>query len=1455
MAAATPSYHCTFTFSGYTGTETLLHFPALIKLAEGVPSGFSYSQFADANAADLSFADANGNKLAYEIDTWDPNGTSFIWVDVPSLTASTAITAYWGDDTVTAPPPEGAKGSVWAGASYAGVWHFGEASGTAVDAANNGLDGTARGADVSQMVADGAGGVIGNARVIASSSVVNYFEVPSYDALALGDTFTASAWVKAQTVTANGRIFKRKPISWDKAGWETQWKSVTQVQARGGDNAQILFTVPTVAQNWRLLSFVYDSTNINVYADGTYIGSQPTVAAIDTGTSLFLNHEKAFVGSFDEFRLQDGVQSADWVAADYATVKNPDFYEAGVVIDDSAFNMFKVVGSAGVESDMVSPAFGKHPVTDGETVSFSAPVAAIRLSDGNYVTYSGYRLYVVDANMQEELVEDSPSLSGSYTHVAGTSARVEWKQTVRRGGVSFPTRYVSVVTVPGYTGSETLYNFPVAVRITQGYPAGFSYSAVNAGGTDILFTDAAGNVIPHEIEVWDPNGTSLIWVNLPELTSNTRFRFCYGNADITTPQTVKGDVWTDANYAGVWHMSETDGGNAVDATVHGLDGVPTGAATNEMVAAEGIAGGARTVAQTAVVNSFAVPSYDSLGLGDTFTASIWVKAEQKINSNTRIFCRKGSWSDSNGWETQWNTPTTTGAVVTPRGASGSGNGVGQKNVPSPLSSWVHLAFVYNGDTVTTYANGVSVGDNEIAAATDNGRVLYFGGSAAFRGYFDEVRLMPGAASAARVKAEYDTTGFESFVWLDAVTENVVTADSFTVESSSGPRGSVTPSWGGFPGSLTEGQVINFSAPEGVFDGTDGSRYYFSGYALYVTGADGIERLSVSSEALSGSYTHVAGQSVRLVWNVVDLFAVNVVADNGTSSGEGYYTAGTSVTIEVVPDEGYRFKYWMVGDVIQQEPSTTLHFTVTGSATITAILEELPHAVGFWTFKDTLMNEANPSLFPAVAYPLEFGVTPTLSTAHPGVVVYADSSMTNVAAVNPGSVYFHPAPGYLPNQGGGTVEFGGLGTWLAEQGASTVECFFKLELPPPLEAPLQYSALWSVDLGNDPAMVFAPGGAEGDLWFSCETAKANHKGNITFSPVSGRLSEAWHHVAVVFDKVAQKARLFVDYKETTGSKDVSINSALGIKDAFYLGSALSNGKVTQNLCGYVSCLRVTKGSLGVDDFMRARAYTAEQADDTVAFYNTRGTAGQNVGVFNAVIGDAELAAVGTVEGGDAAYPVWSDDVPDEVIYPSTEAIETMEVICKQGRYNSITFTNTDTKTGSYVVFENLSEVISSLDAFTVEFFAKNEGGQTWKTAMAMNIAGVAWNGTPLKVAIPGSALTKITFQNPGQYDYNLATSLVDDHSWHHIAIEYDPADGKLHYYVDYLQRGVQTVERKESFAPVIWGGYFSTGTNSGRRKESFVGKLCCLRVTGRVLSPEEFLQPGKNPARPMLFIIR
>jgi hypothetical protein len=120
--------------------------------------------------------------------------------------------------------------------------------------------------------------------------------------------------------------------------------------------------------------------------------------------------------------------------------------------------------------------------------------------------------------------------------------------------------YRKAITIDHTKVTSTLTNFPVLVSFTDAAVA----AKAQSGGNDILFT-AADSVtkLNHQIESYTSGtGTLLAWVDVPSVSStvDTVIYLYYGNAAATNQQNAVG-VW-DANYTGVWHLSEGPTGTA-----------------------------------------------------------------------------------------------------------------------------------------------------------------------------------------------------------------------------------------------------------------------------------------------------------------------------------------------------------------------------------------------------------------------------------------------------------------------------------------------------------------------------------------------------------------------------------------------------------------------------------------------------------------------------------------------------------------------------------------------------------------------------------------------------------------------------------------------------------------------------------------------------------------------------
>ena len=119
-------------------SENLVNFPVLVKLSS---SNIDYTKTQN-SGQDIRFTDTDGSDLAYEIESWDETGTSWVWVKVPQIDINSStdyIYLYYGNTSAT---DHQQATSVW-DSNYKGVWHLKESSGTNIaDSSLSGNNGT-----------------------------------------------------------------------------------------------------------------------------------------------------------------------------------------------------------------------------------------------------------------------------------------------------------------------------------------------------------------------------------------------------------------------------------------------------------------------------------------------------------------------------------------------------------------------------------------------------------------------------------------------------------------------------------------------------------------------------------------------------------------------------------------------------------------------------------------------------------------------------------------------------------------------------------------------------------------------------------------------------------------------------------------------------------------------------------------------------------------------------------------------------------------------------------------------------------------------------------------------------------------------------------------------------------------------------------------------------------------
>ena len=334
------------------------------------------------------------------------------------------------------------------------------------------------------------------------------------------------------------------------------------------------------------------------------------------------------------------------------------------------------------------------------------------------------------------------------------------------------------ISIKGYTGSSTLKDFPLAIRLSEARYPGFSYA--RAGDGNALAFILGDLMLDYEVEQWNPNGESIVWVRIPELTSKTElgmwWRLRPGQA---TSGPNASAVWS--NYVGVWHMGETitaskaGSTKSADSTGNGLDATPNRGSVgtiSQMISVDGVLGNARVIEGESKTwgNHLVVPNYDSYELGGQFVFSTWTKFDDYSDTPVLV-SRKANQTSGAGWAIEHLQQNNRKDL---RIRGGEGTNFTAANVfpqaPKNISEYTHLLFAYDGTTVSVYANGVLKTTGTITAIADNGRELYLGGgysadgtkSYSLQGKLDETRLRKGTLSADWAKAEYESVVNSAF---------------------------------------------------------------------------------------------------------------------------------------------------------------------------------------------------------------------------------------------------------------------------------------------------------------------------------------------------------------------------------------------------------------------------------------------------------------------------------------------------------------------------------------------------------------------------------------------------------------------------------------------------------------------------------------------------------------------
>ena len=351
---------------------TLSNFPLLVRLSSTRQPWFNPAD-CGTGGADLRFALADGTLLVHEIDTWNPSGESFVWVNVPSLSPVTEIKVYWGVKNASLAPAVNAA-DTWP--DYVAVYHLGEGDKIAYDSSANGYSAT-NAAAVSLGSSPKVGGCA-NIHDLYVTGVTNLLDPNAVKPLSNRSSITFSAWVAIDNFNTgedaqNARVeiarkFNGVAADRHKGGFSCRYFANLNYPPKNNnpvfgifldDSTGISSTVenwntqnaPASDGSWLYLTCTINDTTVAKYINGALLTDSdgkgnprnlshgilgPDVLPLEFGAADKTAPCQTYA-RMDEMRIRDGAVSAAWAAADYAQQYDASFLVYGEPPDKKFF--------------------------------------------------------------------------------------------------------------------------------------------------------------------------------------------------------------------------------------------------------------------------------------------------------------------------------------------------------------------------------------------------------------------------------------------------------------------------------------------------------------------------------------------------------------------------------------------------------------------------------------------------------------------------------------------------------------------------------------------------------------------------------------------------------------------------------------------------------------------------------------------------------------------------------------------------------------------------------------------------------------------------------------------------------------------------------------------------------------------------------------------------------------
>ena len=321
---------------------------------------------------------------------------------------------------------------------------------------------------------------------------------------------------------------------------------------------------------------------------------------------------------------------------------------------------------------------------------------------------------------------------------------------------------------------------------------------------------------------------------------------------------------------------------------------------------------------------------------------------------------------------------------------------------------------------------------------------------------------------------------------------------------------------------------------------------------------------------------------------------------------------------------------------------------------------------------------------------------------------------------------------------------------------------------------------------------------------------------------------WHHLAFTYAHTNRAVKLYVDYVLRASGNSFSnlVYDTCELRVGQGAGGRAFDGRIDE--------LRISDSTLSPDQFM-----TVSEPTVTVGYWSfDDGTPGAGAGsLSNSFYAPFMHGTAAAASGG--AKPVFSGDTPPGATRRISDG--TNGPIVNANNTASLRFVNaglpatTNSVSGGQVTVTG-APLFAQATNFTAEAFVRADrhagypqiigkarrvtGGLSW--SMGLNQAGTFRARFDTQVP-PSIAGYNQVFESTGK---------AEDGKWHHVALSYDSSTRTARLYLDY----VKVMERPTLNPLALDDGNIVIGNGD----KAFDGWIDEVRLTGRVLTPAEFL---------------